>query len=151
MNFLEDASDFEVYFTIAVLVGIAVSFSPIMRRLIGADKIKMFSWENYVNQQHKKLDWIIRISAIIAMIVLWAIQMSVFEDGGGLKWYLGAPMALFLMILFTETLRIYMEWKHSENRQNYKATLLDLVFLLFLTFICLSTGLFGAFEFGWQN
>lgn len=151
MNFLEGASTNAIFIVFIIIMLIVMIFRPIMRRVLGADKYKMFSYDNYVNKQHKKYDWMIRITTIIGIITLGAIQISTINSGGQLKWYLGPYLVIFAMILLTESLRTYMEWKYSENRNNYKVTLLDFGLLIILTIVILATDFFGAFDFGSLN
>ncbi|WP_404406998.1 DUF4181 domain-containing protein [Jeotgalibacillus malaysiensis] len=149
MNFLEGASTNTVFLVFIIIMIIVMMFRPIMRRVLGADKFKIFSYDNYVNKKHKKFDWIIRITTIIGIITLGAIQISTINRGGELRWYLWPYIVIFAMIPLTESLRAYMEWKYAENRNNYKVTLLDLGLLVIITIIIFATGFFGAFDFGW--
>ncbi|TFE02403.1 DUF4181 domain-containing protein [Jeotgalibacillus salarius] len=151
MDFLEGASNFVVFFSVMLTLGIAFSFRPIARRLLRADKMSFFAYDNYLNATHKRFEWTFRISGLVGILVLFTFQMFVLDDGGELKWYLSPYVAILAVIPFTELLRAYMEWKHAENRNNYKVTLLELGYLTIITVIFFATGFFGAFNFGWVN
>ncbi|KIL51559.1 hypothetical protein KP77_10710 [Jeotgalibacillus alimentarius] len=129
-----------------VTIIVAFSFRPMITRILGADRQKFFSRYNHVNKNHKILDWTIRGVAIILIIVLGWIQISMIRNGGEVKWYLATYTVLFAMFPLTELLRAYMEWKHADNRNNYKVTLSEIGFLACLTVVIFSTGFFGAFE-----
>ncbi|WP_301107203.1 DUF4181 domain-containing protein [Sporosarcina sp.] len=59
-----------------VIIGLLFfSFSAIMRRILKVEKRKPFS-NNHLNPLHKKIDWTIRITFIVAMIAGGFINIS---------------------------------------------------------------------------
>ncbi|MDY0405220.1 DUF4181 domain-containing protein [Virgibacillus sp. 179-BFC.A HS] len=107
---------------IMVIVVIALSVIPVfLRRRMGADKMNWFS-HNYINAFHKKGDWILHIVYVISVICCAAIITI-------------RPFIIFLVLgLFAITqlcFRAYVEWKYSDNRVNYKASLIEVGLTLF--------------------
>jgi len=104
-----------------------VAIPAILRRTMGADKKKWFSY-NHINEFHKKGDWSLRISFTISLIA----GMIIFSAN--------PFIVLFISGLFSVSqlgFQAYVEWKFIENRKNYKVTIVEIG----LTFIAF----FGVF------
>ena len=92
-------------------------FSKLMRRLLKVEKRKPFSY-NYVNDQHKKGDKIIRTLVVIIAIIALGIHYNSEVTTG-------IPVALIIAILLQlipELYRAYMEKKYQSHLNNYKYT-----------------------------
>ncbi|WP_317935762.1 DUF4181 domain-containing protein [Sporosarcina aquimarina] len=101
-----------------LLVGI---IPAIFRYGMKADKKKWFSY-NHINRLHKKIDWTLRILAIISMLV----SAILFYREPFL-----IPLILAILGLSQISTQAYIEWRFSENRKNYQVSLIQLA----LTFI----------------
>src|SRR5690625_7181696 len=91
---------------------------------MGADKKKWFSY-NHINEFHKKGDWALRISFTISLIA------------GVIIFRTNPFIVLFISGLFSVSQRgfqAYVEWEFTENRRNYKVTIVE-IGLTFIAFI----------------
>src|SRR5699024_9495466 len=100
-------------------------------------KRKDFFSYNHVNDTHKKIDFTIRTTATIFIVVGFIINMN--RELMEMYWYL---QPWFLLIIFSVAIgiaRIHMEWKYAENRNDYKYTISEIVFILVLLLVLFST------------
>lgn len=114
---------------VMLLVGI---IPAIFRYKMGADKKKWFSY-NHINKLHKRIDWTLRIVAILSMIA----SVILFHN----QLILVSIILTFLVVSQIST-QAFIEWKFSENRRNFQVSLIQLS-LTFITFI----GLFFWLEY----
>src|SRR5699024_11744290 len=105
---------------IALMVGFSIYlFEKLVRSFYRLEKRKVFSY-GYINDKHKKIDWIARIVFIICMLIgVFINGVRDFEDR---LIFLEPYFLLISLVFITEMIRIYMEWKYVENRNAYKAT-----------------------------
>lgn len=118
------------------------SFSAIMRRILKVEKKKPFL-HNHVNPLHKKIDWIIRITFIVAMIIGSIIHISRKPLNSIL--FFEPYFLLFMFIFLTEIVRAVMEWKYADNRNAYILTVVELAFITILLLLIFITDFFGLF------
>lgn len=118
-------------------------FNIVMRKLLRVEKANFLSY-NHLNEKHKKLDWIIRITFIIVLLIGFSINTS----RGPMEeiWFLEPYFVLFISIIATETARAYMQWKYDTNRNAYIFTISQLVFFIILYVSLYTTNFFGWFE-----
>lgn len=104
---------------------------------LNVKKKKLFSYD-YVNDKHKKIDWIIRITFVFFLIIGAFINIS--RDSLNTLWSLQAAILIFASIIVTEIVRIIMEKIYSENKNDYIFTAIQLVvtsiFLLSVLDLC---------------
>jgi hypothetical protein len=114
-----------------------------MRKWFKVKKKKLFSY-NHLNEKHKKVDWIIRITFVILIIVggfYNAIQNPLERI-----WFLETHIVMFAFILASETVRAVMEKRYAENRNDYKYTLSQLGFISLSLLLIFTTNFFGLFN-----
>ena len=118
-------------------------FNALMRKVLKVKKKKMFS-SNYVNPLHKKLDQITRGVFLLFLIVgsLYNISRIPLDPILALEPY----VVLAFLIISTELLRAYMEWKYAENVNDYKYTLVTLAFAILVTGVIFYAGFQFWFE-----
>ena len=101
-------------------------------------KKKFFSYD-YVNDKHKKIDWIIRITFVSFIIIGGFININ--RDSLNTLWSLQAAILIFASIIVSEIVRIIMEKIYSENKNDYIFTAIQLVvtsiFLLSVLDLCI--------------
>ncbi|RSL33952.1 DUF4181 domain-containing protein [Salibacterium salarium] len=99
---------------------LAGGIPPLLRRWMGADKKKRFSY-NHINDFHKKGDWMIRITYFITFLMVVVI-------------YTNNPLPTLITLAFSAIsqcgFQAYVEWKFTENRSNYKVSLIELNLIL---------------------
>lgn len=131
---------------VLLLVGVfcVISFFNIVtNRLL---KVKGKSWflAERINRQHYKLDWLVRIIFIGLMIIGFFVNS--YRNPLERIFFLEPYFLLFTLIFATELLTAIMEWKYESNRNTYKATLIQLLFMMALVILIYSTNFFGLFE-----
>lgn len=101
-------------------------------------KKKLLS-HDYVNDKHKKIDWIIRITFVFFLIIGAFIDIG--RDSLNSLWFLQAQILLIASIIVSEIVRIIMEKIYSENKNDYIFTAIQLVvtsiFLLSVLDLCI--------------
>lgn len=117
-------------------------FSASVRRILKVKQKKMFSY-NHLNEQHRKIDWTIRIAFVIAIIVGGIINASRFPVNRIL--FLETYFLVFMLVFLTEIVTAVMEWKYAENRNAYIFTVLQLIFFTILLLSMFTTDFFGIF------
>lgn len=122
----------KLFFLLVVIALILVSFNVIMRRLLKVKKRKFFSYD-HVNAKHKKIDWIIRITCIIFLLIGFILnnlnephRIFFFEP-----WFI-ISIAIFISL----AVQALMEWKYAEHRNDsiYTLSQLSLVTILLTSF-----------------
>lgn len=119
-------------------------FEVVMRKYLKVEKRKSFSY-NHVNEQHKKIDWTIRISFVIVFTITF---FALVRNSNTYNWYLDPGFLILVFLVISETTRAFMEWKYAENPKTYIFTISQLVFaliLLLLLWISISANTFNFF------
>lgn len=126
-----------------VIIGLLMfSFNTITRKVLKVKKKRAFSY-NHLNGLHKKIDWTIRITFVVAIIVGGIINTSRLPLNPIL--FLEPYFLLIMLIFLTEIVTAVMEWKYAENRNAYIFTVLQLIFITILLFTIYITDFFGLF------
>lgn len=118
-------------------------FNKVMRKWLKVEKKKFFSY-NHVTHKHKKIDWVIRITFLLLLIISTTINIMRMQKGLEKIWFLEIYVILFTFIIVTETARALMERKYIENRNDYKFTIVQLVFISILLFLTYTINFFGV-------
>ncbi|MDN4492982.1 DUF4181 domain-containing protein [Ureibacillus aquaedulcis] len=111
-----------------------------LRKRLRVEKKKMFSY-SHVNEKHKKIDWAIRILFIVFILVDFFLNVT--SDPLEHIWFLESHVLVFALIFITEIVRIIMEKKYAENRNDYIFTTIQLVILASFVIFIFSTDFFG--------
>ena len=111
-----------------------------LRKWLNVEKRKIFSY-GHVNEKHKKIDLAIRI-VFIAMMIM-GIFINITRDPLDRIWYLETYNLLFGCIFITEIVRVMMEKRYAENKNDYIFTAIQLVILAIFLLIVFSTDFFG--------
>ncbi|QCR33431.1 DUF4181 domain-containing protein [Lysinibacillus sp. SGAir0095] len=115
-------------------------FNKALRKWLNVEKRKFFSY-GHVNEKHTKIDWAIRI-VFIAMMIM-GIFINITRDPLDRIWYLETYNLLFVCIFITEIVRVMMEKRYAENKNDYIFTAIQLVILAIFLLIVFSTDFFG--------
>lgn len=133
----------KLFLFLAIIGLILFLFNIVMRKLLRVEKAKFFSY-NHLNEKHKKLDWIIRITFIIILLIGFII--NILRNPMEPIWFLEPHFLVFIFVIATETARAYMQWKYDTNRNAYIFTISQLVFMIILLVSLYTTNIFGWFE-----
>lgn len=131
-----------LFFLLTIFIVLTTLFNAILRRWLRVEKPKAFS-HNHVNDQHKKIDWSIRIFFIALMILGYFINIPRLPDKS--YWFLEPWFLLFGLVFTTEIVRVIMERKYSKNPNAYIYTASQLFFILVFLTLLFSTDFFGIF------
>lgn len=122
-------------FLFLMYVGLMITISIIdyiVEKIFKVEHSSRFS-ENYVNERHKKIDWINRIvTAVIAISVyIFSYDMGINQSTEYL-----APLSIyFFSNIINQLTSIYMEKKHLANTNQYKATIVKSILINIVIFI----------------
>jgi len=111
-----------------------------LRKWLNVEKKEFFS-NHFVNEKHKKMDWTIRITFIVVMLVGFFFNVS--EDPSKHIWFLQPYILLFGLIFVTELVRIVMEKRYAANKNDYIFTSVQLVVISLFLIALFSTDFFG--------
>ncbi|WP_432355473.1 DUF4181 domain-containing protein [Sporosarcina sp. A2] len=131
--------------TTAVLLAVFVIVlfyvtEKIFRRLLGVDS-KVALVTRSVNDNHRKIDWPLRAVFIIVLLFLAVIFAS--DNYTPLLWFYTSLIYLLVSNVTLELIRAYMQKKYSEQKNEYKVTLIQLVLSISLVIIIITTRFFG--------
>ncbi|MGF2616445.1 DUF4181 domain-containing protein [Rossellomorea vietnamensis] len=115
-------------------------FNTVMRKKLKVKKKKMFSY-NHINTKHKKIDWMIRFSFILLLIISCIFNMS--QEGVEPLWFTETHTLLIGFILVSEAARALMEKRYAENKNDYKFTLIQTGFIAVTLTSFIATDFFG--------
>ncbi|MGD6833906.1 DUF4181 domain-containing protein [Sutcliffiella halmapala] len=118
-------------------------FNSMMRKLLKVEKKKFFSY-NHINENHKKIDWTIRIIFVGSILVGYFLNVQ--NDLSQGYWFLEPYFLLFLFIILSEIATAIMEWKYAKNKNAYLYTIFQLLFIVTFILIMFSTDFFGIIK-----
>ncbi|MFP3919841.1 DUF4181 domain-containing protein [Lysinibacillus telephonicus] len=88
---------------------------------IEKEKKKLFSY-NHINELHKKVDWGIRISSSIILILLVFYSIEIQEYP--------AILSLIVLVIFTTidfAVKAFFEWRYSDNPKQSILTISEMI------------------------
>lgn len=132
----------KVFLLIALYGLLIYIFNKLTRKWLNVEKKKFFS-DNHVHNNHKKIDRIIRITFLVILIISAIINIIRIQKVLEKIWFLETYVVLFIFIIVTEAARAIMEQKYAENRNDFKFTIVRLVFISTLLFLTFTTNFFG--------
>ncbi|MEN8698230.1 MULTISPECIES: DUF4181 domain-containing protein [Bacillus] len=125
---------------VAIVLLLLFSFNILARKWFKVEKKKLFSY-NHVNEKHKKIDWIIRLSSMASILVGYAINIT--RDPSDWYWFLQPWFILTIYIVISQAATAVMERKYAQNPNAYKVTISELIFILLLFFTLYQTDFWG--------
>ncbi|SFL92345.1 DUF4181 domain-containing protein [Salibacterium qingdaonense] len=91
----------------------------LVRRWMNADRQKISS-DDHVNEFHKKGNWAIRIVMLVSILA----NFTFFQNTPFF------PLVVLAgCIMLSYVFQAYIEWKHTDNPANYKASLMQLTLI----------------------
>jgi hypothetical protein len=130
----------ELFLLITSLLLVLVSFNAVMRRLLKVEKKKFFSY-NHVNKKHSKIEWKIRKTFVVALLIGHFVNMT--RDPLNWIWFFEPWFLMTGFVVAIEVTRAIMEYKYAENRNDYKFTISQLAFLVVIFFALYWTNFLG--------
>lgn len=107
-------------FAIVLVGGFSIAYigNRIVRKRLKVEKRKAFSY-NFINDFHKKGEWIIRLSFISFYIILFMI----LPQNENFSLYMAISLAVLFIVL--AVFRAAVEKKHSKNPNDYLYSLFE--------------------------
>lgn len=127
---------------VASYLALMFIFRYIMRNYLQVEK-KGRVFRKYVNTRHKKIDQLLTGIIIILMIGVYFYETRIAD---GMNWFFTTGGVLLVLIIVTEIVRAYMEWKYSENPKEYLLTLSELLFSVVILVSAYLVNLFSLFR-----
>nr|WP_255731303.1 DUF4181 domain-containing protein [Solibacillus sp. MA9] len=113
-----------------------------LRKWLNVKKKKLFSY-NHVNDKHKKIDWTIRIIFIFFLFISFFINVN--RDPLEHIWFLETHILMFVFIIVSEIVRVIMEKRYAENKNDYIFSAIQLVVISIFLLSVFSTDFYGLF------
>jgi len=134
----------KLFLFIGILLLLSSIFSSLMRNFLKVEKRKAFS-NKPLNEKHKKINRIILTGFIIIILItqFFIIARDIKEPA----WYLKTPFISIIFIVALGIVKAFIEWKYAENRKEYVFTISQLIFILIMSLILLSTNFFNFFNY----
>lgn len=129
-----------LFILLLVLLVVFWIFGYVIRKLLGVERMKWFSY-NHVNARHKKLDWSVRIIFIILFLI--SNYYTFTNESTGTYFRLTPWFVLIILLILSELLRAFMEWKYAENKRDYIATIAELLLGISVAILLILTDFFG--------
>ncbi len=129
-----------LFILLLILVVAFWIFGFVIRKLLGVEKLKWFS-NTYVNERHKNLDRSVRVIFII--LFLFGNYYTFTNESIGTYSYLIPWFVIIILLLISDLLRAFMEWKYAENKRDYIATIAELLFWICVTSLLILTDFFS--------
>ncbi|WP_052124095.1 DUF4181 domain-containing protein [Ureibacillus manganicus] len=129
--------------SIASFLILIIIINEVVSRWLGVKKKSLFSYQ-HVNDRHKKIEWAIRITFIIFIVI--GTFVNIHREPSETLWFLETWNILIVFIVIVDLLQAFMEWKYVENKKVYISTLIQLGFfvvLLLLLFVLIMNNFFG--------
>ncbi|MDL4839448.1 DUF4181 domain-containing protein [Aquibacillus rhizosphaerae] len=137
---LEPAFWLKLVMLIVIVLLLWVSLNTIMRKWLHVERQKFFSY-NHVNEKHKNIDWVIRITTMISILIGYGINIT--REVSNWYWFLQPWFILIIYVIASQISRAVMERKYAQNPNAYKVTISEILFLLILYFMLFKTDFLG--------
>lgn len=124
----------------ATVILSVIAFNAVMRKVLNVERQKFFSY-NHINEKHKKVDWTIRLSTVALLIVGFAINST--RNPTEWFWFFQPWNILLLFLISSQTAKAIMERRYAENRNRYKVTISESVFIMFIFLTLYLTDFWG--------
>ena len=111
-----------------------------LRKWLNVEKKSFFSY-GHVNDKHKKIDWTIRILTVVFLSIVFLT--NVIRDPLEPIWFMQTHILLFFFIITIETVRVIMEKRYAENRNDYIFSAIQLAVISILLLLLITTNFFG--------
>jgi Domain of unknown function (DUF4181) len=128
------------FLLLAIILLLLISFHALLRKWFRVERSKFFSY-NHVNAKHKKIDWILRITTIVVILLFTPVVMMTGINNFSLIVHPSSILIIFIIV--SEIVRIVMERKYAKNPNAYKVTLSQLIFLCILLLTLYTTDFWG--------
>ncbi|WP_017380545.1 DUF4181 domain-containing protein [Paenisporosarcina sp. TG-14] len=129
---------FLVYFVLITFI-VTTVVKHFLRKILNIEKEKkeFFSY-NHINKLHGKIDWVIRISSMLMIIII--SSLSIYQQ---------YPLSFFLiaMIIYIGIdygVRAFFEWKYSQNPKQSILTISEMIVLMISILTIMQFNLFSS-------
>ncbi|QBP42767.1 DUF4181 domain-containing protein [Paenisporosarcina antarctica] len=129
---------FLVYFVLTTFI-VTTVVKHFLRKILNIEKEKkeFFSY-NHINKLHGKIDWVIRISSMLLIIII--SSLSIYQQYP-LTFFL---IAMIIYIGIDQGVRAFFEWKYSQNPKQYILTISEMIVLMISILTIMQFNLFSS-------
>ncbi|MCM3757149.1 DUF4181 domain-containing protein [Sporosarcina aquimarina] len=128
---------------VVLCMGMFYLLDSLLRRYLKLEKVNFFK-NNYVNDKHQKIDWILRFVLILGYLLV-TIIMSSGEKKTTTIFIIFVSFSLLNAVVL-ELVRAYLQKKYAEHKNEYIPTLIQLCLLIIVVPTLLYTKFFGWFD-----
>ena len=132
----------EIGLIVIAMIVLMFIFNRVMAKVLKVEKKRLFSF-NHVNELHKKIDGILRIT-YLAVYIVFSFRMIETGEFANSAWYFIG--IVFIYFLLDELLRAFMEWKYATNRKDYLYTLSEMLFMSSIILVLVQTNFMGVVD-----
>ncbi|REB07448.1 DUF4181 domain-containing protein [Sporosarcina sp. BI001-red] len=125
--------DFSNYMLFTLMVGfslVQILTEYVTRKMLKTEK-KSILFNQYVSDKHFKIEWILRGVSLAGLVVMSYIYLSTNAPID--TWFTLLLFYLLFMNIVNESVTAYMEKKYAKSKNQYIATLIEMV--LFSSFL----------------
>jgi len=132
--------EFGILILLLIMLVLVISiFRFVIRKLLGVERKKWFSY-HHLNERHRKLDWSLRLITILFLI---SSYYMIDNNKVEILWYFKTSFIIIVFLIASELLRAFMEWKYAENKRDFVATIAEMMFMIGIVFLTITTDFLG--------
>lgn len=128
--FIDSSVWLRIILLLITVVVLLYSFNAVMSSLLKVEKRSFFRYSHMINERHKRMDRIIRVTFILILLICFIYNVT--GDPTEKVWFFGIGFVIVLSVIISEIVRAIMEWKYEENRKAYMLTISNLIFAVIM-------------------
>ncbi|MGM8214733.1 DUF4181 domain-containing protein [Bacillaceae bacterium W0354] len=129
----------KIILALAIVILFFLFISKAMGKLLNIERKHFF--RRHINERHKKIDRITRITFFILLLVAYIYSRHVSETSGFLEIW----VVILLFAIVSGLTQAIMEWKYVENRREFILTTSQLALSIIFIILIMTTNFFGMF------
>lgn len=125
---------------LAVFYIVLYSTEYVARKLLKTERKRFWS-NQYVNDKHRKIEWILKGMLMVGLVVLGIVYLS--KETTMESWFTFYLSYMLFTTIVIEIARAYMEKKYAQSKNQYIVTLIEMAVLSSFLLSIIATDLFG--------
>lgn len=131
---------FKLIALLAVFYIVLYSTEYVARKVLKTERKKFWS-NQYVNDKHRQIGWILKGIFMVGLVVLGIIFLS--RESAMENWFILYLSYMLFTTIVIELARAYMEKKYAQSKNQYIVTLIEMAVLSGFLLSIIMTNLFG--------
>lgn len=131
---------FKLIALLAVFYIVLYSTEYVARKILKTERKKFWS-NQYVNDKHRKIEWILKgilTAGLVVLAIVYFSKESIIEN-----WFTPYLSYMLFTTIVIELARAYMEKKYAQSKKQYIVTLIEMGVLSGFLLSIIITNLFG--------